>query len=111
MKIAAALVLALAVASPLAAAQGIINPTITGNDVSFGVSLPLGIGADVSIHFEQVIGLSLANLGLSVSPVNLLDPGLLTRLGGVLSGLSVPGAFPLMLRIEPPSSGGLSFSG
>lgn len=110
MKTFAALVLAVAVASPLSA-QGIVNPTVNGNDVTFGVSLPLGIGADVSLHFEQVVGLSVANLGLSAVPVNPLDPGLLTRLGGVLSGLSVPAAFPLMLRIEPPASGGLSFSG
>ena len=106
MKIFTWLVLALAVASPLTA-QGILNPTINGNEVSLGVSLPGGIGADLTIRFEQVVGLSMANLGVEVVPVNPLNLGLLSRLGG----LSLPPAFPLMLRIEPPAQGGLSFSG
>jgi uncharacterized protein DUF6689 len=99
-------VAALVVASPLAA-QGIVNSTINGNDVSFGISLPGGLGADVSLHFEQVVGLSVANLGLSAAVVNPLDLSLLSRLGG----LSIPAGFPVLLRIEPPASGGLSFSG
>lgn len=90
-----------------AAGQVIIDPTITGSSVSLSISAPLGIGLDVTLGFEEVSGLSLANLGLSAQVVNPLDPALLARLpqGVVIS------AVPIVLRIEPPASGGLSFEG
>lgn len=90
-----------------AAAQGIINVVVNGNELSAGISLPGGIGADLVIGFEQVAGLTPQNLGVSASLVNLLDPNLLARLGGG----SLLGAFPMLLRIEPPAQGGLSFHG
>ena len=89
-----------------AAGQGIIGTSITANSIEVSVSLPGGIGADVGISFEQVSGLSLANLGLSVQLANLLDPAFRAR----LPNLVLP-ALPLLLRIEPPAAGSLSFSG
>ncbi len=88
-------------------AEGIVDVVIEGNEIRAGVSLPGGIGADLTIGFEQVVGLTEANVGLSASLADLTDPDLLSRLGS----LSIPVAFPLLLRIEPPSDGGLSFSG
>ncbi|MEA2560611.1 MAG: hypothetical protein QOH06_2115 [Acidobacteriota bacterium] len=89
-----------------AAGQGIVNSTISGNSIEITVALPGGLGADVSISFEEVTGLSLANLGLSAQVANTLSPAFRARLpNGVLPVL------PLLLRIEPPASGGLSFSG
>jgi hypothetical protein len=90
-----------------ASAQGLVDVTVHGNELRAGVSLPGGIGADLSISFEQVEGLSLENLGLSAQLVSLLDPNLLSR----LSGASIPAAFPMLLRIEPPAGGGLTFHG
>jgi hypothetical protein len=99
------LVLALLAALP-AAGQGIVSTTINGNLVSVTISLPGGIGADVSLGFEDVSGLSLANLGISARLANLFDLGFWNRLPhGTLPVL------PLILRIEPPASGGLSFTG
>ena len=90
-------------------AQGIAGVIIDGSQVSVTVSLPGGIAADVLLRFEQVVGLSLANLGLGVGLVNPLDPALLARLPSGAG--TIPVAFPVLLTIEPPASGGLSFSG
>jgi hypothetical protein len=84
-----------------------VDVVVEGNEIRAGVSLPGGIGADLTIGFEQVVGLTEANVGLSASLADLTDPNLLSRLGN----LSIPIAFPMLLRIEPPSDGGLSFSG
>lgn len=104
-RILAFLTLALAAALP-AAGQGIVGATINGNEISVSISLPGGLGADLTIGFEEVTGLSLANLGISARVVNPFTPGFLSRLpsGGVL-------ALPVVIRIEPPPAGGLEFKG
>jgi hypothetical protein len=61
----------------------------------------------VALRFEEVTGLNLLSLGLSVQLVNPLDPAFRARLPAG-AGLS---ALPLLLRIEPPSWSGLSFRG
>ena len=88
-------------------AEGIVNLVIQGNEVRAGVALPLDITADLKITFEQVEGLSEESIGLSASLVNLTDPGLLARLQDAL----IPGALPMLIRIQPPAEGGLSFQG
>jgi uncharacterized protein DUF6689 len=104
-RILACLTLVLSAALP-AGGQGIVNTTVSGTSASVAVSLPGGLGADVTLSFEEVEGLSLANLGLSVQVINPLNPALLARLPA-----SVTPALPVMLRIEPPPSGGLTFTG
>ena len=100
--------LALAVYSSLpAAGQGLIDVTITGSSISVSVSAPAGLGVDLNLGFEDVAGLTLANLGLSAQVVNPLDPALRARLP---TGAVIP-ALPILLRIEPPAAGGLSFRG
>jgi hypothetical protein len=89
-------------------AQGIAGVVVEGNELRAGISLPGGIGADLTIGFEQVVGLTPENVGLSATLANLTDPDLLARL---LGQGSIPAAFPVLLRIEPPAEGGLSFSG
>jgi hypothetical protein len=88
-------------------AQGIVNLTVQGNEAHAGVSLPLGITADLSITFEQAQGLSAESLGLSATLVSLTNLELLSRLPEAL----IPSAFPVLIRIEPPAAGGLSFQG
>jgi hypothetical protein len=104
-RILAFLTFALVAALP-AAGQGLVGTTIDGNTVSVTVSLPGGIGADVTLGFEEVTGLSLQNLGLSAYLANPLSLGFLSRLP---SGTVI--ALPLVLRIEPPPAGGLTFKG
>jgi hypothetical protein len=104
-KTLALLTLILCAALP-AAGQGIVSSTVTGSSIEVTVSLPGGLGADVSLSFEEVTGLSLANLGLSAQVVNTLSPAFRARLPN-----SVLPVLPLLLRIEPPANGSLSFSG
>ena len=99
------LVAAIVGVAPLAA-QGISNLQISGNQVTATVSLAGGISADLELTFEQASGLSASSLGLSAQLVT--PTSLLTRLP---SGVSLLSAFPVVVRIEPPATGGLSFTG
>lgn len=65
------------------------------------------LGTDVSVSFEDVSNLNLLSLGLSVQLANPLDPAFQARLPAG-TGIS---ALPLILRVEPPVWGGLSFRG
>ena len=103
----AGLLLGLLLAAPGALAEGISNPRIDGN--SLKADLALGsASATLTVQFDNVIGLSFENLGLSVESIKPLDAAFLSRLG---ADASLPAAFPLLIRIEPPASGGLTFSG
>lgn len=92
-----------------AAAAAIVDPVIDGNSLSANIELGL-VEADLRIEFEQVVGLDVENLGLSAELINPTSPALLSRLEAPLNN-SLPGAFPVLVRIQPPASGGLSFSG
>lgn len=108
-ELAAALV-ALAILAPAvpAAATGIVDVTIGGDTATAEISLPGGIAADLTIAFESAIGLSEANLGLDATLVSVTDTALLARLPELAS---IPAGFPVLVTIEPPPTGGLSFSG
>jgi uncharacterized protein DUF6689 len=102
-----ALVLGLA---PSVFAQVIIPLTVSGHEATGVIELPGGIGAELSITFEEVVGLNPTALEVSAALVNPLDPTLLARLGG--GGLIVPPtAFPVLISIEPTTSSALSFQG
>ena len=102
-----ALVLGLA---PSAFAQAIIPLTISGREATGVIDLPGGVGAELSITFEEVVGLNPAALEVSAGLADPLDAALLARLGG--GGLIVPpAAFPVVIRIEPSPSSALSFAG
>lgn len=93
-----------------AAASGIAGAKVEGDALAAKIRLPGGVGADLSVSFEQVVGLSAENLGLSARLLDAADLALLaSRLPSSL--VSVPAGFPVLLTIEPPASGGLSFSG
>ncbi len=96
------------VAAPALRAQGIVNPVVSGDTLTAQIALPGGIGADLTITFERAVGLTPDALGLSARLVSLPDLSILSRL---TSGLSIPIGFPVLLSIEPPATGGLSFSG
>lgn len=106
--LAAAMVLF--VVAPPAAADGVVGPKVEGNALEAKIVLPGGVGADLTVAFEQVVGLSADNLGLAASLLDTADlVALQTRLPSEL--VSVPAGFPVLLTIEPPVEGGLSFSG
>lgn len=87
-----------------------VSVTAAGNhaDIVIGAaSTPI---AEVSLDFQDATGLSAASLGASARIVDASDPQLLARLpGSTLTALT--SALPVMLTIEPPANGGLSFRG
>jgi hypothetical protein len=101
------LLLLLPLPSAATGLAGLIDPIVEGNVLRAGLALPGSLTGDIAISFEEVEGLSVESLGLSVNVVSLLDLSLLARLGDA----NIPAAFPVLLRIEPPAQGGLSFRG
>jgi len=106
---AAVLIALVAILVPAApAAAGIVDVTIDGDTATAEISLAGGISAELTIAFEDAVGLSEANLGLDAELVSVLDSSLLARLPQLAS---IPAGFPVLVTIEPPSTGGLSFTG
>lgn len=103
--VAAALALAF---GPLAAQSLPVTVTANGNHATVVVGDPSAPLADVSLDFEDASNLSPSSLGVSAELVSLTDPALLARLPD-LSLIQLNGAFPLLLTIEPPALGGLTF--
>lgn len=82
----------------------------TPGSVSTTLTLTGGFEVDVEVAFESATNLSLANVGISGVVINPLDTLLLDRLPAGL--LSVPGAFPVIVNIEPPAGvAALDFNG
>lgn len=88
---------------------GTVEVDVYNNEVQAAIEFANGVGADVTIGFEQATGLNLKSIGLSAELIDPTDPVLLARLPGTLASLS--SAFPLLLSIEPPEEGTLSFLG
>ncbi len=86
-----------------------VTISVYNNEVEASIELANGIAADVTVSFEQATGLSATAIGIDAELVDPGDPMLLARLPASL--VSVPAAFPLLLTIEPPAEGGLSFLG
>lgn len=91
-------------------AQVDLSPSISGNSLTAKIQLPGGIEADLSIMFEQAVGLNANALVLSATPINVTDTSILSRFPDPMS-ISVPASFPVLVHIEPASSSALSFSG
>ena len=91
------------------AARGVvITPVINGNELTGRIDLPGGIGADLTITFEQVVGLNPNSLSITAVLVNPLDAALLARLP---QGASIPTGFPVLVTVQPTAGSTLSFSG
>ena len=98
----------------LAAAMAFSNPALASVTVDVDgdtVTADIEIGtleADMTITFENAIGLTAESIGISATTISVTDVSLLARLP---SGMSIPAAFPLKITVEPPSAKGLSFTG
>lgn len=110
MKTLSCWILGVALAIPGAADGGIVDFSIDGNEAQATLDLGAGITADLTLTFEQVVGLTESGLGLSAELVDPSDQAILSRLPDP-SNASIPAAFPVRLVIEPPADGSLSFSG
>lgn len=100
-------VLLCALAFALPSSAGVVSVTIDGDQAVAELSVA-GTEATLTLTFEDAVGLSEQNLGLSVQQIDPTDPLLLARLP---TFTSLPTGLPLLIRVEPPSGGGLSFRG
>jgi hypothetical protein len=104
-----ALFVLIAAIGPASALRAVtIVPTINGNELTGRIELAGGVAADLTITFEQVVGLTPTSLTINANLVDPADPTLLSRLP---AGASLPAGFPVLLDISPPPSSTLSFSG
>lgn len=103
----------LALALTAVAAEGTtqslpVAVNIAGNTAHARIGLASNPAAELILNFDDASGLSAASLGISAELVGLQDPVLLARLPD--PGLtSIPSALPVLITIEPPLLGGLSF--
>lgn len=105
-----ALVLLACVHAPWVRAQSLpVQVSVNGDVASVNIGSPLLPPlADLTLDFEEVSGLTRNNLGVGARLVSLTDPGLLSRLpSGGLGG--IVSALPLLVTVEPPQTGSLSF--
>lgn len=88
----------------------LLDEEVKNKKYSATIELPGGLEADLTVSFEHPAGLTTQSLGVTAQAVNPLDPTLLSRLqaAGVVS---IPTGFPVMVTIDPPATGGLSFEG
>lgn len=93
-------------------AQGIVDVAVSGSAVEAEIEFASGIGAELSITFEQVVGLyeTARELGLSASLVDATDLELVDRLPDAQL-VSIPAAFPVLIEIEPLPDEPLTFTG
>ena len=99
----------LVVAFPAGAfGQTLLPVTVVGDEARVTITLPGGIGAELTVAFEDVEGLDPTSLDISAELVGPLDPAILDRLP---ANVSIPGSFPVLVKIAPSASSVLSFSG
>ena len=100
---------ALLCCASLASAQSVpVSTTVSGNTATVVVGPATAPLADLTLTFDDATNLSASSLGVSAQVVNLSDAGLLARLPGLLTQLD--SAYPVMVTIEPPATGGLAFN-
>jgi len=97
------------VVAPGAFAQIPVPLSISGNEAKGSFALPGGIAGDLTLSFEDVVGLNETALEVSAQLVDPQDGAILSRLPD--PAVSVPAAFPVLIRIEPTPSSALTFAG
>jgi hypothetical protein len=100
--------------TPFAWAQSLPSSTLPVTTSVAGETATVVVGpasnpvADLTLTFDDATGLTPASLGVQAQLVDLTDATLLARLPGALT--NPDSAFPLLVTIEPPRTGGLRFA-
>jgi hypothetical protein len=99
------LMIALSWADPVRAA---VDVTVAGNNAHAEISFGSATVAELNLAFDDASNLTPSSIGITAQLVSLTDPLLRLRLPnlGLQTQLS---ALPLLITVEPPNSGGLSF--
>jgi hypothetical protein len=87
-----------------------VSVSANGNHADIQVGQPIVPLLEVSLDFQDATGLSSSSLGASAQLVSLGDGGLLGRLPD-LNLTSLTDTLNILVTIEPPATGGLSFRG
>ena len=87
-----------------------VGVTAGGNHASIQVGEPIVPLLEVSLDFEDATGLTPSSLGASAQLVNPGDSALVARLPD-LSLTPLTDTLNILITIEPPANGGLSFRG
>lgn len=103
------IVLLLSIGSTVSKADP-VELMVQGNKVEATINLTGSVSADLTLTFENSVGLTADNIGISAQLVNITDLSLLTRLPDSLN-INLLAAFPMLITIEPPSNKGFAFSG
>ncbi|GAA6204246.1 DUF6689 family protein [Thalassotalea sp. SU-HH00458] len=96
--------------SSLALAQDAVTIDVQGNKVEAVIHLPGNISADITLAFENAVGLTRESIGISAEIIDVTSLSVLERLPDTLN-VSTVAAFPMMITIEPLTDSGFSFSG
>jgi hypothetical protein len=94
-----------------ARAQSTFPLTVSDRTATAVIELPGGYAADLSLEFEDVVGLHAGALEVSARVLSPLDVlALLPRFPGG-SATTIPTSFLVLLQIEPTSTSALSMAG
>jgi hypothetical protein len=96
--------------STLSFASEPLSVNVQGNKVEVVVHLPNGISADLTLQFENAVGLTKENLGISAELFDVTSLDFSDRLPDSLN-ITPSAAFPMIITIEPKTNSGFSFSG
>lgn len=97
------------VCTGIAAAQSLpVTVEASGNHAHASIAIDGTEVAELILDFQDASGLSPASLGVSAEVVSPLDTSLLARLPDT-SLTTLTTSLPVMITIEPPANGGLSF--
>lgn len=100
----------LLVGSGSALAQNLpVQVQVSGNTATAQIGVLGQPVADITLNFDDASGLSASSLGVSAKLVSLNNLALLSRLPD-LQLTQLDSALPLLITIEPPANGGLSFN-
>lgn len=94
-----------------AQAQSVLPSSLTISDNTIQAKLELApeIAVDLTVEFENAVGLNANSVDISAQLLNPTSASILSRLPSSL--ISAPGAFPVMVSIEPKTDKGFAFEG
>jgi hypothetical protein len=92
------------------ASAGLINLSVSGDELTADIDLSGALDGELAVEFEDSTNLSTTTLGASIELLGSLDI-LAVNARMPLGAISLPTAYPVMLTIEPGTSSGLEFDG
>ncbi len=83
--------------------------TVADNTIQASISLTNNTAVDVTVEFENSIGLQPNNIDVQATLLNPTDPSIIDRLPSSL--INADSAFPVLVSISPKSDAGFGFEG